>query len=98
MVSEFEDKLFKYMKQELLEMKAKILENFDENMENRKHNVFCSFEDKKIVMYMMLGRSLDSQLGTRLQHIAAFLAREKYGMEYAELLFVRNPQRILNNR
>lgn len=88
MISEFEDKLFEYMKQELLEMKAKIMENFDENMENRKHNVFCSFEDKKIVKYMMLGRSLDSQLGTRLQHIAAFLAREKYGTEYVPNLIV----------
>ena len=88
MPSSFDEELSKFIKDELCDMKTTILENFDDNMENRKHNIFCAFDNKKIIMYMMLGRSFDSQLGTRLQHIALFLARKKYGFEYAPNLMV----------
>lgn len=87
-IKTFEEKVSKFIQGELCDMKDTILENFDSNMENRKHNIFCAFDDKKIIMYMMLGRSFDSQLGTRLQHIAMFLAREKYGIEYVPNLMV----------
>ncbi len=88
MSNTFDECLSKFIKNELCEMKKTILENFDENMNNRKHNLFCAFDNKKIIMYMMLGRSFDSQLGTRLQHIALYLARKKYGAEYAPNLMV----------
>lgn len=99
MSSSFDEKLLKYIKDELCKMKITILENFNKNMDNRIHNIFCAFEERKIIMYMMLGRSFDSQLGTRLQHIALFLAREKYGFEYVPNLMVmsydENKNRLL---
>lgn len=88
MYNKFETELSEFIKDELNKMKTTILKNFDDNMENRQNNIFCAFDNKKIIIYMMLGRSFDSQLGTRLQHIALFLARKKYGHENVPNLFV----------
>ena len=50
MSNTFDECLSKFIKNELCKMKKTILENFDENMNNRKHNLFCAFDNKKIIM------------------------------------------------
>lgn len=67
-----------FVKEQLKEMASEISHNFDANMSNRKNNPFnCLCDD--INKYMGLGRSFDSQLGNRLQNIAFYCARLKYG-------------------
>ncbi len=51
-------------------------------MENRTANPFLIFNDGNIKKYMALGRSVDSQLGNRLQRIIFFIARMRYSMEH----------------
>ena len=77
-----------FISYEIISMKQNILEKFEENMKNRMNNFFCTFNNKKIIMYMMLGRSIDSQLGTKLQHIAMYMARERYGFSMVPNLVV----------
>ena len=84
----FDKDISDFIKTELNGVKDTLLKKFNKNMENRKNNPFCSFNKKEIIMYMMAGRSFDSQLGTRLQHIAMYMARKKYGAEYVPNLIV----------
>ena len=88
MASSFNNKLEQFIINELNGMKISILQNFDDNMNNRKNNPFCFFNDETSTAYMMVGRSFDSQLGTRLQKIAFWLAREKYGRESVPNLMI----------
>lgn len=67
-----------FMKKELTEMSENITSAYSKNMENRKQNPFLVFEDESAKKYMALGRSLDSQLGNRIQRIIFFLSRTKY--------------------
>lgn len=75
--------LEKYITKELQGLRENVISNFSENIENRKLNPFLCIDDKEIVKYMALGRSLDSQLGNRIQHIILYCTRLKYGMENA---------------
>lgn len=73
-------KIDQFMKSELEKMRANILENYPDNVENRKNNPFLPFEHVEIKKYMALGRSVDSQLGNRMQRIIFYLARLRYGI------------------
>lgn len=75
--------LEKYITKELQGLRENVISNFSENIENRKLNPFLCIDNKEIVKYMALGRSLDSQLGNRIQHIILYCARLKYGIENA---------------
>lgn len=70
-----------FMRKQLAEMAENVKEKTSKNQEKRENNIFLIFSDKNAKKYMGTGRSLDSQLGTRLQKIAMFIARRKYGLE-----------------
>lgn len=73
--------LEKYITKELQGLRENVISNFSENIENRKLNPFLCIDNKEIVKYMALGRSLDSQLGNRIQHIILYCTRLRYGIE-----------------
>ena len=75
--------LEKYITKELQGLRENVISNFSENIENRKLNPFLCIDNKEIVKYMALGRSIDSQLGNRIQHIILYCTRLKYGIENA---------------
>lgn len=75
--------LEKYIVKELQGLRENVISNFSENIENRKLNPFLCIDNKEMVKYMALGRSIDSQLGNRIQHIILYCARLKYGIENA---------------
>lgn len=64
---------------ELSAMKENVVSNFKDNIENRKKNPFLCINNKNIKKYMALGRSVDSQLGNRVQRIIFYCARLRYG-------------------
>lgn len=68
-------KLTEFIQKELLSMSENIINNFEDNMRNRENNPFLAFEDEDIKKYMGLGRSVDSQLGNRLQRIIFYISR-----------------------
>lgn len=70
-----------FIKKQLAEMAEKVNKVFLKNQEKRENNVFLIFSDENAKKYMGVGRSIDSQLGTRLQKIAMFVARKKYGIK-----------------
>ena len=74
-----QDKYITFMKKQLADMAKKVKKNYSGNQLKRENNIFLIFSDPNAKKYMGLGRSIDSQLGTRLQKIAFFLARRKYG-------------------
>ena len=59
-------------------MKDNICSKNEKNTENRKQNTFLHIADTNANKYMALSRSIDSQLGNRVQRIIFYLAREKY--------------------
>lgn len=76
----FKAELTEFIVTELNQMAENIKINYLPNVENRRKNCFlCLNED--IQKYMGLGRSVDSQLGNRIQRIAFYLARVKYGID-----------------
>lgn len=68
-----------FMEQELSAMAANVVSNYANNVANRENNPFLAFSDASIKKYMALARSVDSQLGNRLQRIIFYIARIKYG-------------------
>lgn len=68
-----------FLREELASMADNVAEHFAENMENRKLNPFLVFEDESIPKYMALGRSLDAQLGNRIQRMLFRITRMRYG-------------------
>lgn len=79
MSNEHLESLSNFMYNELVSMKDNIINNYDANIEKRKNNVFLALSDKTMTKYMALGRSVDSQLGNRMQRIIFYAARLKYG-------------------
>lgn len=75
------EEYIEFMQEQLSEMAKKIKNIFFKNQNKRENNIFLIFSDKNAKKYMGTGRSFDSQLGTRLQKIAMFVARKKYGEE-----------------
>lgn len=67
----------KFVEDELKSLCTNISLNYKENMEKRKDNPFLPLDDN-IQKYMALGRSMDSQLGNRIQRIIFLLSRYKY--------------------
>lgn len=76
------DLLYNKMLSELNGLAQKVVANFQDNMANRENNPFLIFDDTNIKKYMALGRSVDSQLGNRLQRIIFFIARMRYKTEH----------------
>lgn len=70
-----------FIKKQLTEMAQKVKKNSSKNQAKRENNIFLIFSDKNAKKYMGTGRSFDSQLGTRLQKIALFASRRKYGVQ-----------------
>lgn len=68
----------KFVENELNSLCNNISLNYKKNIEKRKDNPFLPLDDN-IQKYMALGRSMDSQLGNRIQRIIFFLSRYKYG-------------------
>lgn len=73
-------KIEDFMLTELKAMSDNVRENYKENMENREKNPFLPLQNEDIKKYMALGRSVDSQLGNRIQRIIFFLSRQKFGV------------------
>lgn len=69
-----------FIEQELSAMTDNIVSNYADNVRKRANNPFLRFNNSSINKYMALGRSLDSQLGNRLQRIILHIARVKYGL------------------
>ena len=76
-----EEEYIDFMQTQLSEMAKTVRKKSQANTKKRENNVFLIFQDKMAAKYMGVGRSLDSQLGTRLQKIAMFAARRKYGKD-----------------
>ncbi len=71
--------LKKFIESELLALGDNIKANYEENMAARETNPFLPINDKNIKKNMAIGRSVDSQLGNRMQRIIFYMARMKYG-------------------
>lgn len=69
----------KFIEIQLNDMVETVKSKFPDNMASRKNNPFLVFSNKDINKYMALGRSIDSQLGNRIQKIIFYLSRKKYG-------------------
>lgn len=74
----FRDDLRQFIEGQLFEMATNVVRKSAGNIANRAYNPFSLFEGDE-EKYMAVGRSLDSQLGTRLQKIAFYCARYTYG-------------------
>lgn len=68
-----------FIESELLALVTNVKANYDENMAARENNPFLPIKDKNIKKNMAIGRSVDSQLGNRMQRIIFYMARMKYG-------------------
>lgn len=81
MIDSLKKEYIEFIRKQLAEMARQVKKNSSKNQSKRENNIFLIFSDKNAKKYMGLGRSFDSQLGTRLQKIAFFAARKKYGMQ-----------------
>lgn len=79
-MSKFNKELEKFIQKELEDMCINIDANYKPNIENRKNNPFLFFKNAYANKYMGLGRSIDSQLGNRIQRIIFYIARQRYGL------------------
>lgn len=68
-----------FMLEELSALTQNVAKNYNENIELRRKNPFLAFENTSTEKFMALGRSIDSQLGNRMQNIIFYLARIRYG-------------------
>lgn len=91
----FEDDLKGFIENQLSNMARNVSKNSDKNIEKRGNNPFVLFEGVE-EKYMAVGRSLDSQLGTRLQKIAFYIARYRFGFEKVPnvILFSDNEDKL----
>lgn len=74
----FREDLKQFIECQLNEMARNVVKKSAGNITNRANNPFSLFDGDE-EKYMAVGRSLDSQLGTRLQKIAFYCARYRYG-------------------
>lgn len=82
-----------YIRCELAEMAKNVAKKAKKNQAKRGNNPFLVFDNAGLNNTMGLGRSLDSQLGTRLQHIAMYLAVEKNGNENVPNIVLLKPNK-----
>lgn len=78
MTEETKEILYGKIFDELSNMALNVVDKHHENMQNRESNPFLVFNDANAKKYMALARSLDSQLGNRLQRIIFFIVRMRY--------------------
>lgn len=83
-------KIEDFLLTELKAMSDNVCNNYEENMGNREKNPFLPLINNDIKKYMALGRSVDSQLGNRIQRIIFFLSRQKFGVIGAPNITVLN--------
>ena len=74
----FREDLKQFIEEQLNEMARNVVNKSARNIANRAYNPFSLFDGDE-EKYMAVGRSFDSQLGTRLQKIAFYCARYRYG-------------------
>ena len=74
------DKVSNFINKELASMAINIAENYPYNISARENNPFLAFEDEDIKKYMAISRSVDSQLGNRIQRIIFYIARLNFGL------------------
>ncbi len=85
----FKDELSKFIESQLQDMARNVVNKSAGNIANRANNPFSLFDGDE-EKYMAVGRSLDSQLGTRLQKIAFYCARYTYGFINVPNIVVMN--------
>ena len=73
--------LYNFILSELEQLRENVKDNYDANLETRKKNPFLVFKNSNAEKFMGLGRSIDSQLGNRIQNIIYYLSRIRYGKE-----------------
>lgn len=71
--------LSNFIVDELRLLTKNVANNYNDNIQLRKRNPFLAFENTSTEKFMALGRSIDSQLGNRMQNIIFYLARIRYG-------------------
>lgn len=71
--------LSNFIIEELRLLTRNVSNNYNENIQLRRLNPFLAFENTSTEKFMALGRSIDSQLGNRMQNIVFYLARIRYG-------------------
>ena len=74
----FREDLKQFIECQLNEMAKNVVKKYAGNITNRANNPFSLFDGDE-EKYMAVGRSFDSQLGRRLQKIAFYCARYRYG-------------------
>lgn len=83
---------------ELSGLAQNVVANYQDNMRNRENNPFLVFDDNDTKKYMALGRSVDSQLGNRIQRIIFAISRMRFGMEYVpNIVEINITDRIAKN-
>lgn len=82
MTEETRNSLYQVIFSELNGLAKNVVANYQDNMQGRENNPFLIFQDTNAQRYMALGRSIDAQLGNRMQRIIFYIARLKYGMCY----------------
>lgn len=75
------NKLYDFILEQLSQMTEKVLSKYKNNMVLREQNPFLALDNVSTEKFMALGRSIDSQLGNRLQNIIFYLTRIRYGYE-----------------
>ncbi len=95
----FREDLNQFIEGQLNEMARNVVSKSAGNIANREFNPFSLFEGDE-EKYMAVGRSLDSQLGTRLQKIAFFCTRYTYGfINVPNVVFIKgNQERLIVER
>ena len=83
---------------ELSGLAQNVVANYQDNMRNRENNPFLVFDDNDTKKYMALGRSVDSQLGNRIQRIIFAISRMRFGMEHVpNIVEINITDRIAKN-
>lgn len=80
MTEETRNALYNRILAELNGMAENVVANYQVNMKNRENNPFLVFEDTNAKKYMALSRSIDAQLGNRMERIVFYIARLRYGV------------------
>lgn len=75
-----QQKLEEFILTQLQKMGKNIEKSYEKNKTAREHNPFLCFSPG-IDKFMGLGRSIDSQLGNRMQNIIFYLCRLRYGKQ-----------------
>lgn len=93
MTKKQKDLLKSFILRQLQGIGTKVSANYKKNQASRTRNPFLCFSNN-IDKFMGLGRSIDSQLGSRMQNIIFYLCRVRYGFSCVPNLIVINTNEI----